>query len=209
MSDSPIRQRIGILGGTFDPIHIGHLLLAEMAREALQLDEVRFIPAAIAPHKLDIKSSEGKQRLELVRLAIGGNRFFTADDRELRRSGISYTVDTLTELRAELPNAELVFLMGGDSLAELHTWREPARICELAFVAVLARGGLPSPDLQQLKVYLPSAQHAELASHLIPMPQMEISSSEIRARIAEGRSVRYHLHPAVAAAIDAQGLYRA
>lgn len=209
MSDSPVRQRIGILGGTFDPIHVGHLLLAEMAREALRLDEVRFIPAATAPHKLDKQSAEGKQRLELIRLAIGGNRYFTADDRELRRSGVSYTVDTLTELCAELPKAELVFLMGGDSLAELHTWREPARICELAFVAVLARGGLPTPDLQQLKVYLPTEQHAELASHLVPMPQMEISSSDIRARIAQGRSVRYQLHPAVAAAIEAQGLYRA
>lgn len=208
MSDSPLRQRIGILGGTFDPIHIGHLLLAEMAREALRLDEVRFIPAATAPHKLDKRSAEGKQRLELIRLAIGGNRYFTADERELRRSGISYTVDTLAELRAELPNAEFVFLMGGDSLAELHTWREPARICELAFVAVLARGGLQPPDLQQLKVYLPTEQHAELSSHLVPMPQMEISSSDIRARIAAGRSVRYQLHPAVAAAIEAQRLYR-
>ena len=98
--------------------------------------------------------------------------------------------------------------MGGDSLAELHTWREPARICELAFVAVLARGGYTSPDLQQLKKYLPSEQHADLESHLIPMRQLEISSSDIRQRIADGRSVRYQLHPAVAAAISAQGLYR-
>ncbi|MEO8271391.1 MAG: nicotinate (nicotinamide) nucleotide adenylyltransferase, partial [Aureliella sp.] len=165
-------------------------------------------PAATAPHKLEKQAAEGKQRFELVRLAIGGNKYFTADDRELRRSGISYTVDTLTELHAELPNAELVFLMGGDSLAELHTWREPARICELAFVAVLARGGLKPPNLQQLKVYLPSEQHAGLSTHLISMPQMEISSTDIRTRIAEGRSVRYQLHPAVAAAIEAQQLYR-
>ena len=208
MSDSPIRQRIGILGGTFDPIHLGHLLLAEMARESLQLDELRFIPAATAPHKLDQPASDGKQRLELIRLAIGGNPNFTVDDRELRRSGISYTVDTLTELRAEFSAAELFFLMGADSLAELHTWREPARICELACVVVLARGGHQAPDLQRLKVYLPPEQHAELATHLVPMPQMEISSSDIRARIAQGRSVRYQLHPAVAASIAAQGLYR-
>ncbi len=208
MADPSVRQRIGIFGGTFDPIHVGHLLLAELARERLRLDEVRFIPAATAPHKLEQKSSDGKQRLELVRLAIGGNPYFTADDRELRRSGVSFTVDTLTELRAELPEAELFFLMGGDSLAELHTWREPERICQLAFVAVLARGGHDNPDLQQLKRFLSPEQHADLASHLIPMPQLEISSSDIRQRVAAGRSVRYQLHPAVAAAIAASGLYR-
>ena len=186
MADSPVRQRIGILGGTFDPIHVGHLLLAELAREHLRLDEVRFIPAATAPHKLDKKST----------------------DRELRRSGVSFTVDTLAELRAELPSADLFFLMGGDSLAELHTWREPERICQLAFVAVLARGGHAYPDLEQLKKYLPSEQHADLESHLVPMRQLEISSSDIRQRIAEGKSVRYQLHPAVAAAISAQELYR-
>lgn len=208
MADSPVRQRIGILGGTFDPIHVGHLLLAELAREHLRLDEVRFIPAATAPHKLDKKSTDGKQRLELVRLAIGGNPHFKADDRELRRSGVSFTVDTLAELREELPAADLFFLMGGDSLAELHTWREPERICQLAFVAVLARGGHADVDLQQLKRYLPSEQHADLDSHLVPMRQLEISSSDIRQRIADGKSVRYQLHPAVAAAISAQGLYR-
>jgi len=201
------RQRIGIFGGTFDPIHIGHLLLAEMAREALELSQVRFVVAATAPHKQSQHTTDGKKRLEMVQLAIGGNVHFVADSRELDRGGTSYTVDTLSQLQQEFPQADLVFLMGQDSLAELHTWRQPQRICELAFVAVLARGGRPQPDLQLLKEYLPAAQQAELASHLVPMPQIEMSSSDIRQRIAQGRSVRYQLHPAVAAYIEAQQLY--
>ncbi len=209
MSDSPIRQRIGIFGGTFDPIHVGHLLIAEHAREHLQLEQIRFIPAATAPHKQDQRATEAKQRWEMVQLAIGGNPYFVADDRELRRGGTSYTVDTLSDLKAELPQAELILLIGADSLAELHTWREPTRICELAFVAVLARGGREQPDLQLLKPYMPEREHSQLDEHLVPLPQVEISSSQIRQRIAQGQSVRYQLHPAVEAYIAAQGVYGA
>ncbi len=208
MPETTSRQRIGLFGGTFDPIHIGHLMIAEAAREQLQLEQVRFIPAAVAPHKTDVPNTDGKQRLEMIRLAIGGNPHFASDDRELRRGGTSYTVDTLSEFNRELPDAELVFLIGSDSLDELHTWREPARICELAFVAVIARGGHPPPDLNKLKVFLPESQHGDLESHLVEMPQMEISSSEIRLRLARGRSVRYQLHPAVEAYVQAQKLYQ-
>ncbi len=206
MSDPSARQRIGIYGGTFDPIHIGHLLIAEHAREELKLDQVRFIPAATAPHKQQ-QSTDAKQRWEMLRLALGGNPHFVADERELQRGGTSYTVDTLAEIKAEMPAAELFFLMGSDSLEELHTWREPTRICELAFVAVLARGGRLPPDMSLLRPYLPTAQHANIDQHLISMPQIEISSSQIRQRIASGQSVRYQLHPAVEAYIVAQRLY--
>jgi nicotinate-nucleotide adenylyltransferase len=209
MTDSPNRQRIGILGGTFDPIHIGHLLIAEQAREHLQLDQIRFIPAAQAPHKQHLQPTAAQQRWQMVQLAIGGNACFTADDRELRRGGTSYTVDTLAELRQELPDASLFFLIGADSLEELHTWREPAKICEMAFIAVLARGGHQPPNMQLLSPYLPPGQREQAAEHLIPMPQIEISSSHIRANIATGKSVRYQLHPAVEAYISTQGLYRA
>jgi nicotinate-nucleotide adenylyltransferase len=208
MSENTSRQRIGLFGGTFDPIHIGHLLIAEAAREQLGLDQVRFIPAAHAPHKLEQPATAGKQRLEMIRLAIGGHPHFASDDRELRRGGTSYTVDTLAEIKREIPEAELVFLLGSDSLDELHTWREPRRICELAFLGVIARGGHPPPDLMKLREFLPESQHADLTSHLVTMPQMEISSREIRKRIAQGRSVRYQLHPAVEAYIDARQLYR-
>ncbi len=207
MSEPSNRLRLGIFGGTFDPIHVGHLLLAEHAREVLRLDRVLFLPAAIAPHKLDRRASDGKVRLEMLQLAIGGNPHFAADDRELRRGGTSYTVETLAELKREIPDQELVFLMGADSLSELHTWRDPVGICQLAFVAVLARGGMPSPDMNLLGPYMPHASAEQLAAHLVPMPQIEISSSDIRRRIAAGQSVRYQLHPAVAAYVAAQKLY--
>jgi nicotinate-nucleotide adenylyltransferase len=144
----------------------------------------------------------------MVSLAISGNPYFMVDDREIRRGGPSYTVDTLGSLQDDLPDAQLFLLMGADSLAELHTWREPQRICELAHVAVLARGGHPVPDLQLLSPFLPPSRPVDQAGSLVPMPQMEMSSTQIRARVAIGSSVRYQLAPAVEAYIEAQGLYR-
>lgn len=207
MSEISNRQRIGIMGGTFDPIHVGHLLVAEQAREQLALTEVRMLPAAMSPLKLEQQSADAKHRLEMVRLAAGGNPFFTVDDREIRRGGTSFTVDTLTELSQELPEAELVFIMGADSLRDLDSWREPERICQLAFVAVLARGGLPAPDISQLARFLPANQRDTAEQHLLNIPQMEISSSDLRQRIHAGRSIRYQVHPAVEAYIAANGLY--
>ncbi len=197
MSDEPLRQRVGIFGGTFDPIHLGHLMLAEQFREQLQLAEVRFIPAAKAPHKQDQSAADAKHRVEMIRLAIGGNSNFAIDERELKRGGTSYTVDTLRELKIELPTADLFFLMGADSLAELHTWREPQTICQLAFVAIIARGGQPPPDLQQLARFQPADQIESLANHLLQMPQVEISSTDIRRRAVSGQSIRYMVPAAV------------
>lgn len=208
MSENRSRQRIGLYGGTFDPIHLGHLLIAEQVREQMRLDEIRFIPAATAPHKQSGQSADAKHRLEMVRLAIGGNPHFVCDDREVRRGGTSYTVDTLSELVSEEPNSDFVFIIGKDSLDELDTWREPDRICQLAFVAVVGRGGQSPPDMNLLKVYLPEDQQADLASHLVDMPQIEISSTDIRGRIAKSLSTRYQLHPAVEAYIRSQDLYR-
>lgn len=209
MSANQKRQRLGVFGGSFDPIHIGHLLLAEQAREKLELDMVRFIPAARSPLKQhQAPSAADKQRLEMVRLAISGNAHFEVDDRELLRGGTSYTVDTLQDLANEAEQRELVFLMGSDSLVDLHAWRDPTRICQLAFVAILARGGHAPPDLDLLKPYLPAEQQQSLASHLVAMPQIEISSSDLRHRIAAGKSTRYQLHPAVQAYIHCEGLYQ-
>lgn len=207
MSESKSRQRIGILGGTFDPIHLGHLLIAEHAREQLELNQIWFVPAAVSPLKLANRPhSSAKQRVEMVKLATGGNPHFEVDEREITRGGTSFTVDTLREIRQETPDADLTFIMGADSLADLHAWKEPAEICQLAFVAVLARGGYPLPKIELLEPFLPRQSTPE--SHLIPMPQMEISSSDLRNRIHQGRSVRYQLHPAVEAYVHANGLYR-
>ena len=214
MSEQAIRQRtekqrVGILGGSFDPIHIGHLLIAEYAREQLQLSEVRFIPASVSPLKLDKQPADAKHRVEMVRLAIGGNAQFRLDERELRRVGPSYTVDTLAELKSENPDAEIVFIMGADSLADLHAWREPERICQLAFLAIALRGGQPAPDLEQLRRLLPQDQVARAAEHILKLPQLEISSSDIRQRIRSGKSIRYQVPAAVEAYISAAKLYTA
>ena len=151
MSLSSSRKRIGLLGGSFDPIHIGHLLIAEQCREQLALDEVRFLPAAISPLKLDQPGLDAKHRLEMVGLAISGNAHFSLDDREQRRGGPSFTVDTLRELVQEMPTADFVWILGSDSLADLDRWREPDQICQLAFVVVVARGGHAAPDMSLLQ----------------------------------------------------------
>ncbi|MGN6547509.1 MAG: nicotinate-nucleotide adenylyltransferase [Aureliella sp.] len=202
------KRRIGLVGGSFDPVHLGHLLAAEQCREQLGLEEVRFILAATSPFKLDDRPADSKHRWEMLQIAISGNPFFRADDRELRRGGTSYTVDTLREFRAELPDAEIVFLMGADALADFAKWREPEEICRLAFVAVVPRGGHMAPDLGILRPFLPAEQAAELDRHLVRMPQCEISSTNLRQVVAEGRSLRYQVPAAVAAYIEQHGLYR-
>ncbi len=207
MSQSSSRQREGIFGGTFDPIHVGHLMLAEYCREQLRLDRVRFVPAAISPLKVGQEPVPPKVRLEMVKLAISGNPHFVVDDREVRRGGTSYTVDTLREVAGELPDSDLVFLMGADSLADLDKWREPAEICSLAEIAVVCRGGHPLPNVAILEKYLP-ASSKDARECMVPMPQVEISSSDIRSRIASGRSVRYLLHSTTSALIISGGLYK-
>ena len=134
-------MRIGVFGGSFDPIHVGHLVLAELCREQCRLDEVRLIPAAIPPHKQDKVCRSGDQRLEMLKLAIGGHSSIRPWDVELRRGGVSYTIDTLHALRDEHPKAEVFLLMGADSLLDLPNWRQPSEICQLACLVVVNRPG--------------------------------------------------------------------
>jgi len=221
-TQQPLLGPVGILGGTFDPVHLGHLLLAEQAREQLRLNHILWIPAATAPHPQIKQSTQMNHRLEMVRLATAGNPHFSVDDREIVRGGSSYTVDTLTELHQEFPMAEWVLLMGADSLSGFPLWRDPHRICQLSRVVVLARGGHPPPDLRILAEYLPDAQvenHQNtqsplslkdtIAEHWIGMPQCEVSSTDIRRRVAASLSIRYMVPAAVEAYIQTHGLYRA
>lgn len=205
MLESSGRQRVGVFGGTFDPIHVGHLMLAEFCREQLQLDALRFVPAAVSPLKVGQEAVAPKVRLEMVQIAISGNPYFQVDDREIRRGGTSYTVDTLKEISAELPETDLVFLMGADSLDDLDKWRQPDEICRLAEIAVVGRGGHAKPDTTMLAKYLPASRSADEC--IVMMPQVEISSSDIRERIEAGRSTRYLLHSTTSAIITSQGLY--
>ncbi|HVX10239.1 MAG TPA: nicotinate-nucleotide adenylyltransferase [Pirellulales bacterium] len=200
-------MRLGLFGGTFDPIHLGHLLLAEYCRQHCRLDAVWFLPAAEPPHKQRSDLTPAEQRVEMLELAIGGHEAFSVCTREIERGGVSYTVDTLVQLSAEDPARSLFFLLGGDSLVDLPRWREPARICELALPVVVARPGSPSPDYGPL-VSLVSAERLEkIRTHQVEMPQIGISSREIRRRVAAGLSIRYQTPRAVEKYIEVAGLY--
>lgn len=199
-------MKLGLYGGTFDPVHYGHLLLAERCREELELDEVRFIPAGDPPHKSRADLTSGKARAEMLEFATAGNPRLTVDRRELDRPGRSYTFETLEQLHRESPDAELYFLMGADSLADLPQWREPQRIAELALIVAVNRGDRPLPDQFSLTATL----GATIASRVlfVSMPGIDLSATELRQRAALGKSLRYTTPPAVEAYIRDQGLYR-
>ncbi len=188
-------KRIGIMGGTFDPIHNGHLLIAENAYEQLQLDEVRFIPTGRSPHKQGRHILDGAQRLQMVRLAIAGNPAFVVDDRELRSDALSYSALTLTQMYRELPDAKLFFIMGGDSLRDFKTWYEPQTICACATLVAAARDACDQDCLQAYKKELQELFEAEV--ELLDTPNLSVTSSEIRERVAAGRSIRYQVPDAV------------
>jgi nicotinate-nucleotide adenylyltransferase len=201
-------MRIGIYGGSFDPIHFGHLLLAESCREALQLDQVIFIPANISPLKTGITPTSPKHRIEMLQLALLSNPAFQIDTREVDRGGVSFTVDTLRELRAERPSDQLYLMMGADSLADFDRWREPGAICQLAMPVVVARPGQGEPPWHVLASYMSEQAVNEAKSLMVRMPLIEISSTDLRKRVQLGQSVRYRVPPAVEAYIKAQALYQ-
>jgi nicotinate-nucleotide adenylyltransferase len=199
-------MRLGIFGGTFDPVHYGHLFVAEQCLEQCRLDQVWFLPAGIPPHKLEWTIAPGKARAEMLDLAIAGHDRFRVDRRELDRTDPCYTVETLAALRAEDPSRDLYFILGADSLADFPTWREPGRILELAHLAVANRGGGPVPDLGLLRPVLGPA----LESHLqfVTIPGIEIAASDIRRRVHDGKSIRFMTPRAVECYIETHGLYK-
>ncbi len=209
-------MRLGILGGTFDPVHYGHLLLAESCREACRLDQVWFLPAAVPPHKQQQALAPGAQRVEMLELAIAGHPAFQVSPYEVNRGGVNYTVETLTHVHKEDPSRELFFLMGADSLSDLPNWKEPARLCQLATPVVVLRSssGFTSDaaallDLSGLEHLLPAERLSAIRQHQVQMPRIDLSSTEIRQRIAEGRSIRYRTPRAVEKYIETHQLYRA
>jgi nicotinate-nucleotide adenylyltransferase len=199
---------LGIFGGTFDPIHLGHLILAEHCREACRLDRVLFIPAGQPPHKSDRQITLGRERLEMVELAIAGHVAFAASSIELDREGPSYSANTLAALAREHPGAELFFLIGSDSLADLPLWYQPARIAELATIVVATRPGIERLDLAPLGGILAPAAIERIEQHVVRIPLIQISSSMIRSRVAAGQSIRYLVPRAVECYVDSHGLYR-
>jgi len=199
-------MRLGILGGTFDPVHYGHLLLAETAREQCRLDQVWFLPASIPPHKQGHELSSVEQRMEMLELAVAGSPAMAVSRLEADRGGVTYTVDTLAALKAEAPERELLFLMGADSLADLPNWREPARICQLAILAVVRRPG-QGVDYSRLADFVPAERLEQFRQHQVEMPLIELSSHDIRERVGRRQSIRYRTPRAVEKYIESQGLY--
>lgn len=194
-----VKRRLGIYGGTFDPVHMGHLLMAEEAVERLRLDRLVFLPAARPAHKRDRRITSAAHRVAMLKLAIRGNPRFAVSSFEASRDGVTYTVQSL-EWFAKREAADLFFLMGQDSLEEFDTWRDPDRILALARLAVVPRGDGERPGL--------AAAVRRRVVFLKP-PRIGIAASEIRRRLARRRTVRYWLPDSVLAYIRRHGLYRA
>jgi len=190
-------MRLGIYGGTFDPVHYGHLLLAEYCRDEMNLDQVVFIPAATSPHKQGQSPSSADHRVEMLQLAISGHEPFDISRMEIDRGGVSYSVDTLETIHQERPDDQLFFLMGEDSLRSFSAWRNPQRICELATIITVSRPNGEELDTSPLQSVCSSEQIAIIEQHRLAMPEMGISSTEIRHRVATGKSIRYQTPRAV------------
>ncbi len=214
-------EPVGIFGGTFDPIHHGHLRLAQEVLEQCRLDEIRFIPSGTPPHRT-APLATAEQRLQMVQLAIGGQSGFILDDREAHRTDKCFTVDTLSALRAELGAAQsLCLLLGSDAFLQLHTWRQWQQLFELAHIIVMQRPGQPLGNAisqadeklrQQYQTRLaPSSRllHETASGHIVvlDMPQLDISATDIRSRNAQNKSLRYLLPDSVAHYIHLNKLY--
>lgn len=198
-------MRLGVLGGTFDPVHLGHLVLAHCAAQQLRLDSVRFIPAGDPWRKAQRQVTPASERLEMVRLAVAGDDRFEADDCEIRREGPTYTVDTLRALRVEIgEGSELFFLVGEDSLQDMRYWHDPEGMLEAARLAV-------APRMKTAVSAPPQPHEAEplrLPDYLrIDMPYIGISSTDLRERARRGESLRYLVPEAVDSYIRERGLY--
>ena len=163
-------QRIALFGGTFDPVHYGHLLLAEVAREQCDLDEVWFVPAAVPPHKQEIEVTSGEARAEMIELAVAGNPGILVSRFELERGGVSYTVDTLRRFREETPDAELFFLLGADMLHDLPNWREAGEVCRLATPIVARVPEARSPGPPRLRLRCRIGRHTPCRLPLLRLP---------------------------------------
>jgi nicotinate-nucleotide adenylyltransferase len=199
-------MRIGIFGGTFDPVHLGHLILAEQCREQGQLDQVWFVPSARPPHKDAL--TQFAQRVEMLQLAIAGQPAFRVDELEKDRPGPSYTADTLDEIQRRQPQDELFLLLGSDTLHDLPGWYEPARVVRAATLMVMARSDWVLLSAEELRAALRLPPEAPVRVQVVQVPLIGIASRDLRRRAKLGSSLRYFVPRAVEAFILDRRLYQ-
>ena len=185
-------MNIGVLGGTFDPIHLGHLVVAEEVKARLGLAEILFVPAGQPWLKMSSPILAAEHRVQMVRLALGGKPYFKLATMEIDRPGPSYTVDTITELQSKFgAGGELFFILGQDNLAQFPQWREPSRLVKMCRLVAVPRPGYSLPDINSLEAALPGLSRSLI---LLDKPEIDIDATEIRKRVAQGLSIR-HLVP--------------
>lgn len=200
------KKRVGIMGGTFNPIHIGHLIIAEAAYEAYDLDEVLFVPSGISYMKDQSEILDAKKRVHMTGLAIEDNPHFALSTIEIDRDGNSYSYETLETLRKQNPNTEYFFLVGSDTLFALETWKHPEILLPSCTILVAVRNGVPMEKMQEHAKYLEEKFGGSI--QLLTTPNIEISATDIRNRIAANRNVKYFLPDSVLQFIEKKGLYK-
>lgn len=206
MTGNKQKRKTGILGGTFNPVHTGHLMIAENAYDECGLDEVWLMPAHIPPHKKSAHILDDALRLEMVRCAVAGQSYLTASDFEIRRGSVSYTSETLKALNRMYPENEFYFIMGADSLYSIEEWHHPAEIFKLANILVAARDEAGYRDLKKRAEVLGQIYHAKI--HIMSVPKFEISSTMIRERVAAGRTIKYFVPEQVREFIYKNNIYQ-
>ena len=201
-------KKIGIFGGTFDPVHLGHLIMAEQCREQAQLDQVWFIPAARPPHKQERTLTPFAQRVEMLTLAIAGMPAFRVDDLEKDRPGPSYTAETLQSLHERYPQTQFSLLLGSDSLPDLPEWKNPKRIIELAELLVYGRPDWPLRGVEEVRQSLTLGDETLLRLRVVHAPLIDIASRDLRERVTQHRSIRFLVPRAVECYIEEKKLYQ-
>lgn len=199
-------RKVGILGGTFNPMHMGHLILAEWAADFLRLDEVWMLPSGISYQKRHADVLPGKERLHMARLAVEGNSRLRCLDLEIRREGYTYTFETLEELREAHPKARFYFILGADSLLSLERWKHPEKIFQSCALVAAVRNHISPEELKTKREELLKRFGGEII--LLPFLDLPFSSSEIRRRVADGQSIRYMVPEGVRNYIEEKGFYR-
>ena len=199
------RRRVGIMGGTFDPIHIGHLILAQSAWQQFSLEKVLVMPSGNPPHKKERDGATNEQRVQMVRLAIASNPHFELSLEEMHEEGYIYTKETLKRLRRKRPDTDYYFIMGADSLLSFDSWNGPQEICDQCILTVAVRDSMDSDTLDEVIRCVGEKYHADIRK--LVTPNLDISSHNIRTWIKEGRSVRYYLPDPVYAYILDKNIY--